>query len=339
MAETRPSDRVRWGILSTAKIGVEKVIPAIQAGEHCEVVAIASRRRARAQAVADGLDIAKAYESYEELLDDPAIDAVYNPLPNHLHVPWSIRALEAGKHVLCEKPIGLDAAEAETLLEAARAHPHLKAMEAFMYRFHPQWRRAKALVDDGAIGTLRTVESFFSYYNDDPDNIRNMAEIGGGALMDIGCYCISLSRFLFDAEPQQVWGVMEEDPRFGIDRLTSGLLQFEAGTATFTCATQLVPRQRVNAIGTEGRIEIEIPFNAPPDRPCRLWHERDGRTEEIVVDATNQYTVQAEAFARAVLDDAPVPTPLEDAVANMRVIDAIRQGAHRMADGAAVDRG
>jgi predicted dehydrogenase len=315
--------KVRWGILSTAGIGTEKVIPAMQRGEYCEVAAIASRSRETAAAAAARLGIAKAYGSYEELLADPDIDAVYNPLPNHLHVPWSVRALEAGKHVLCEKPIGLTSAEAQELVEAGRRHPHLKLMEAFMYRHHPQWRRALQIVSGGGIGELRTVHSFFSYYNDDPANIRNQADIGGGGLMDIGCYNISLSRLLFGTEPRRVLGIVEYDPQLQVDRLASGVLDFGRGTATFTCSTQLTPYQRVNIFGTTGRVEIEIPFNAPPDRPCRMWHQTERGIEEIVLDTVDQYTIQGDLFARTVLDDTPVPTPIEDAVANMRVLEAV----------------
>jgi predicted dehydrogenase len=315
--------KVCWGVLSTANIGVRKVIPAMQAGQYCDMAAIASRDLGRAQAVARELGIPKAYGSYEELLADPEIEAVYIPLPNHLHVPWSIRALEAGKHVLCEKPIGLTSAEAQELLDAARQHPHLKVMEAFMYRHHPQWQRTRKLVREGAIGDLRTIQAFFSYYNVNPDNIRNQAEIGGGGLMDIGCYCISLSRFLFEAEPQRVMGIVEYDPELKIDRLASAILDFGVGTSAWTCSTQLAPYQRVNVFGTEGRVEIEIPFNAPSDRPCKLWHQRGTRIEEIVLDIVDQYTIQGDLFSRAVLDDKPVPTPLGDAVANMKVIEAV----------------
>jgi predicted dehydrogenase len=315
--------KVRWGVLSTAKIGTEKVLPAMQRGEYCEIAAIASRSLETARAAAARLGIPTAYGSYEELLADPEIDAIYNPMPNHLHVPWSIKALESGKHVLCEKPIALTAAEAQTLADAARQHPRLKVMEAFMYRHHPQWRRARQLVAEGQIGELRTIHSFFSYYNDDPSNIRNMSGIGGGGLMDIGCYNISLSRFIFDAEPGRVCGIVEYDPRFKTDRLASGILDFGVGTATFTCSTQLTSYQRVNIYGTEGRVEIEIPFNAPPDRPCKIWHQRGAEIEEIVFDITDQYTIEGDLFAQAILNDTAVPTPIEDAVANMRVIDAI----------------
>jgi predicted dehydrogenase len=319
--------KVRWGVLSTAKIGTQKVIPAMQAGQYCAVTAIASRDPEKARQTASQLGIPKAYSSYEELLTDPEVDAVYNPLPNHLHVPWSIKALEAGKHVLCEKPIALTAAEAQDLLDAAHEHPQLKVMEAFMYRHHPQWQRTQQLVAQGEIGDLRTIQSFFSYYNVDPNNIRNLAGMGGGGLMDIGCYCISLSRFIFDGEPHRVSGIVEYDPGFQVDRLVSAVLDFGRGTATFTCATQLSPYQRVNIFGTAGRVEIEIPFNAPADRPCRMWHQHGSETDEILLDVCNQYTIQGDLFSQAVLNDTDVPTPLEDAVANMKVIEAIVRSA------------
>jgi predicted dehydrogenase len=315
--------KVRWGIISTAKIGTVQVIPAMQQSSLCSIDAIASRDVSSAAEVASQLGIGRSYGSYEELLADPNIDAVYNPLPNHLHVEWSIKALHAGKHVLCEKPIGLSSSEGQKLVNAAQQHPHLKVMEAFMYRHHPQWQKARDLVRSGAIGELRTIHSFFSYFNTDPNNIRNMAEIGGGGLMDIGCYPISVSRFLFEAEPKRVCGVVEYDPNFNTDRIASALLEFEQGTASFTCSTQLTPYQRVNAFGTEGRIEIEIPFNAPVDRPCRLWHQSGAEVEEIEFDICNQYTIQGDLFSKAILDDSPVPTPIEDAVSNMRVIESI----------------
>ncbi len=315
--------KVRWGVLSTADIGMSKVLPAMQQGEYIDLMAISSRDLARAQAAAAQLGIAKAYGSYEEMLADPEVQAVYNPLPNHLHVPWSIKALEAGKHVLCEKPIGLTSAEGQRLVDAARAFPHLKVMEAFMYRHHPQWVRAKEIVREGGVGELRTIQTFFSYFNDDPGNIRNMAGIGGGGLMDIGCYCISLSRYIFDDEPRRVLGILDYDPDFGTDRVASGIMDFGRGWSTWTCATQLSDYQRVNIVGTEGRVEIEIPFNAPPDLPTRMWHQRGGEIEEIVFGVVDQYTIQGDLFSLAVLNDTPVPTPIEDAVANMKVIEAI----------------
>jgi predicted dehydrogenase len=319
--------KVRWGILSPARIGTQTVIPAMQQGKYCTITAIASRDLARAQAAATELDIEKAYGSYEELLADPHIDAIYNPLPNHLHVPWSIKALHAGKHVLCEKPIALTAVEAQELVDTARKYPHLKVMEAFMYRHHPQWQHARKLVAEGQIGELRTIHTIFSYYLDDGQNIRNRSDIGGGGLMDIGCYAISVPRFIFSAEPARVCGIIEYDPRFNTDRLTSAILDFGTGTATFTCSTQLTPFQRVNIFGTEGQIEIEIPFNAPTDRPCKIWHRQRNKLEEIGFDMCNQYTIQGDLFSQAILNNTQVFTPLEDAVANMRVIDAVLHSA------------
>jgi len=319
--------KVRWGVLSTANIGTEKVLPAMQQGNYCEITAIASRSLEKARAAATRLGILKAYGSYEELLADPEIDAIYNPLPNHLHVPWSVKALQAGKHVLCEKPIALTAADAQVLLDVAKQYPQLKAMEAFMYRFHPQWQRARQLVREGKIGTLRTIQSFFSYYLEDPHNVRNMAGSGGGGMLDIGCYTISQARFIFGAEPRRTFGIVEYDPQFKVDRLASGVLDFGIGTATFTCGTQLTPYQRVNIFGTKGRVEIEIPFNALTDRPSKIWHQQEDEIEEILLDTCNQYTLQGDLFSQAVLDGTEVPTPLEDAVANMKVIEAVFHSA------------
>lgn len=320
-------EKIRWGVLSTAKIALQHVIPAMQAGRYCHVEAIASRDLARAEEAARWRGIPRAYGSYEALLAAADVDAVYIPLPNHLHVPWAIKALEAGKHVLCEKPIGLDAGEARELQAAAQQHPELRVMEAFMYRFHPQWQRTAEIVASGGVGELKTVHAFFAYYNVDPDNIRNKPELGGGALMDIGCYCLSLARFLYRSEPQRVLGHMQRDPEFGIDHLTSGLLTFASGTSTFTCGTQLAPYQRVQVVGDQGRIELEIPFNAPADRPCRLWHQVGGESKEVWLELANQYTLQGDAFAHAILEDKPVPTPLQDAVGNMAVIDAVVRSA------------
>jgi len=315
--------KVRWGILSTAKIAREKVIPGMQASAYCDIAAIASRDIEQAKTEAARLHINKAYGSYEALLEDPDIDAVYIPLPNQLHVPWTIRAIQAGKHVLCEKPISLSAAEAAELLEAAASHPQLKVMEAFMYRFHPQWQYAKKMVDEGQIGSLKSIQSVFSYFNDDPNNIRNQKDAGGGGMMDIGCYCVSLSRFLFGHEPVSVLGTVETDPDFGTDRMASGILAFGDGTASFTCSTQLTPYQRVHILGTTGGIEIDIPFNAPVDASTSIWlHSKAGK-QEVRFDPVNQYTIQGDLFSRAILENTAVPTPLTDAVDNMKVIEAI----------------
>ena len=321
--------KLNWGILSTAKIGIEKVIPAMQHGKLSKIVAIASRTHESAREAAKNLKIPKAFGSYQDLLDDTSIDAVYIPLPNHMHVPWTIKALAANKHVLCEKPIALTATEAKELLKETEKFPHLKVMEAFMYRHHPQWIRALELINGGGIGMVKTVHSFFSYYNDDPENIRNMVDIGGGGLMDIGCYCISLARLIFDEEPQRVFGKIEYDPGFETDRICSGILDFVQGTSTFTCSTQLVPYQRVNVFGTKGRIEIEIPFNAPPDKPCKMLFQNNEIIEEIEIKICDQYTIQGDLFSLAVLNNEKVPTPIEDAVENMKVLEAVIQSAEK----------
>ena len=322
---------VRIGIISTAKIGIEKVIPAMRQCRFCQVAAIASRDLARARAAADALDIPRAYGSYAELLADPEIDAVYNPLPNHLHVPISIEAAAAGKHVLCEKPVALTAREAEKLIEA-RDRAGVLIEETFMVRCHPQWRRARDLVRAGRIGALRAVQGSFSYMNLDPANVRNQAGIGGGGLYDIGVYPIVTSRFLFEAEPTRVAAQIERDPKFKTDRLTSALLAFPGGQALFVCSTQLVPYQRMQIFGTDGRIEVEIPFNAPPDQPCRIFVDNgsrlaDASAEAETFDVVDQYGLQGDVFARAIRQRTPLEFPLEDAVRNMRVVDALFRAA------------
>jgi predicted dehydrogenase len=320
-------DTVRWGVLSTASIGTEKVIPAMQRAEGCEVVAIASRDSARAAEAAADLGIDRSYGSYDDLLADPDIDAVYNPLPNHLHREWSVAASVAGKHVLCEKPLGRTRAEARAIVD--EFDPGVLLMEAFMYRFHPSWAAARRLAAE-EIGTLRSVHTRFSYFNDDPTNIRNRPEYGGGALLDIGCYAVNLSRMLFAAEPTAVESAVEIDPEVGVDVLSSGLLRFASGHATFTCSTRAEPDQRVTLLGTDGRVEIEIPFNIPPDLPTRVFHTAGGdpptdpHIETLTFPAADPYTLQAEAFAGAVRSGDPAPIDPEDAVANLGVLDEIR---------------
>jgi predicted dehydrogenase len=322
------AQKIRWGVLGAAKIATAKVIPAMQRGAWTEIAGIASRDLDKARRVAAALNIPKAYGSYEELLADPEIEAVYNPLPNHLHVPWSIRAAEAGKHVLCEKPIALSVAECRTLINA-RNRTGVKIGEAFMVRTHPQWIRAREIVRSGEIGDLRVIQAVFSYFNRDPANVRNVREWGGGALMDIGCYPIQIARFLFEQEPVEVLGRFDRDPEFGTDRLASAILEFPSGHCVFTCSTQLVPYQKVQILGTKARIELQIPFNAPPDRPARLFVDTGAdlfgggmRAEEFPV--VDQYTIQGDLFSQAVRQGAEVPTPLEDSILNMAVIEKLR---------------
>jgi predicted dehydrogenase len=325
-----PRNTVRWGVLGVARIATQKVIPAMQQGEWSQVVAIASRDRAKAENAAASLGLARAYDSYEALLEDSEIDAIYNPLPNHLHVPWTKRAAEAGKHVLCEKPIAMNAAEARTLLDV-RDRTGVHIQEAFMVRVNPQWIRTVDEVNKGRIGDLRAVTGIFSYFNDDPANIRNKPEYGGGGLMDIGCYLINTARMIFGREPHRVAATVERDPRSGTDIVTSLALDFAPGQATGVCSTQMVPSQRVNVFGTRGRIEVEIPFNAPPDRPNRLFVD-DGSTlgqpqEIIELPVCNQYTAQGDLFSQAVRGLIPLPYPLEDSILNMKVIDAAFRAA------------
>ncbi len=323
---------LRWGILSTAGIAREKVIPGIIGADRCVVAAVASRDLARARETARAFDIPIAHGSYEDLLADPGVDAVYIPLPNHLHATWAIAAAEAGKHVLCEKPLAMTAPDARRMIDAAdRAGVLL--MEAFMYRHHPSWVAARALVASGRIGRLTAVQSWFSYFNDDPTNIRNIREFGGGALFDIGCYNVNLSRMLFGAEPRRVESSILRDPASGVDVLTSALLEFETGIATFTCTTRAEDDQRVHIYGTDGRIDLDIPFNIPPDRPTsiRLFHGGeppvDPASEVLTFEPADPYGVEATAFAAAVLDRTAVPVPPADAVANLQVIQRIFDAA------------
>jgi predicted dehydrogenase len=322
---------VRWGILGAANIAVNKVIPAMRASRLSVPMAIASRDIAKARAAASALGIPRAYGSYDELIADTDVEAVYNPLPNHLHVPWSIRAARAGKHVLCEKPIALSAAEARTLL-AVRNETNVQVAEAFMVRTHPQWQAVERVLASGRIGALRLITGHFSYYRRDPADIRSHADWGGGALMDIGCYPIFIARWMYGAEPLEVSTMMERDPDLRIDRLTSAMMRFPTGQATFTCAGQLGPYQRMQLFGERGRLEVEIPFNAPPDKPCRIFVDAgsqlgDASAEAIVIPAVDQFTLQADRFSEAVRGVGSLPVSLETSIGNMEVIDALFRSA------------
>jgi predicted dehydrogenase len=326
------TEPVSWGVLGVAGIAVHKVIPAMQRSELSPVHAIASRSEGKAQEAAASLGIGKAYASYEELLADSEIEAVYIPLPNHLHAEWTQKAAAAGKHVLCEKPLAMNSDQARHMIESCRA-AGVKFMEAFMYRLHPMWVEAKRMVDSGLLGDLLAVQSFFSYRNVDPSNIRNIADFGGGALMDVGCYPVNVSRMLFGAEPTTVKSSILRDPEFGTDAVTSAVLDFGGRHATFTCSTQIEDKQSVAIVGTKGRLEIEIPFNIPPDRPTRLFHFQGGdpplapHVEVHEFEAADQYGIQADAFSRAIREDKPVPTDPEDAVANLVVMERIVENA------------
>ena len=320
-------EKIKWGVMGAANIALKKVIPGMQRGEWCEITALASRDLTKAQRAANELGIPKSFGSYEDLLADPEIEAIYNPLPNHLHVPWTIKAAEAGKHVLCEKPIGLNVQDALPLLEV-RDRSGVRIEEAFMVRTHPQWVRVLELIRAGRIGQVRSVMGQFSYDNPDPNNIRNIAEIGGGGLMDIGCYLIYFSRLVFQDEPRRVVGLIHEDTVTRTDVLTSALLDFPEGQSAITCSTRMTPFQRVQITGTRGRIEVQIPVNAPPDRPCRILID-DGsdlfggsaETEEFPI--CDQYTIQGDLFARAIRENHEPIISLEESLKNMAVIDAV----------------
>lgn len=318
---------IRWGILGTAKIARTTAIPAMHQASNAVVNGIASRSPEGAQGAAADLEIPHAFGSYDEMLASDEIDAVYIPLPNHLHVPWTLAALDAGKHVLCEKPLGLNAADAAQVGGAAERAGRL-AMEGFMYRFHPQWDVVFAAIESGRIGELRAISVWFSYPKGDPaTNVRYQRDWGGGVLMDIGCYCISSSRWLFGEEPTSVEGAARRDAASGVDVLTSGVLEFPSGHAVFTCGMEQNLTQRLDAIGTDGRISVDVPFNPPPDRSVNV-HVTDAHgTETVQVAAANQFTLQVEAFSAAALGGEPVPTPLSDAVANMTAIDAVAASA------------
>jgi predicted dehydrogenase len=323
-------DKVRWGILGVASIAVRRAIPAMQNGQWSEIAAIASRDLRKAEEAARSFGVPQAYGSYEQLLADRSIEAIYNPLPNHLHVPWTAKAAEAGKHVLCEKPLALNAAEARTLLEV-RDRMGVKIGEAFMVRTHPRWLRVRELVRAGRIGPLRVVSGAFSYFNLDPNNIRNVVAYGGGALLDVGCYPVTLSRFLFGEEPTRVVASIERAPDGGTDRLTSAILEFPSGRCTFTCSTELAYQQRMQLIGTTGRIDVDTPFSPPTDRPTTIgvFEGSEPNAAPLIesIPACNQFTIQGDLFSQAIRGSGEAPVPLEDAIRNMAAIDAISRSA------------
>jgi predicted dehydrogenase len=320
--------KVVWGILGTANIGIKRVIPAILAGKQGVVGAVASRNAERAREVAARFGIARSYGSYQALLDDPQIEAIYNPLPNHLHVEWTVKALEAGKHVLCEKPIALNATEAQSIV-AARDRSGKRVIEAFMVRFHPQWHRVRSLVRDGRIGKVRALQSAFTFPVTSPDNVRNRFEYGGGALYDVGCYPIVTARYILGTEPERVIALLDRDPTLGIDRVTSGLVAFPGGEQLLlTSALQLALYQRVVVLGTQGRIELPVPFTPPKEHGCRIVIDSgaslDGSSAVVEEFApVDQYELQCDFAAAAFRNASTQEFPIEDAISNMRVIDAL----------------
>ena len=320
---------IRWGILSTANIGCEKVIPAMHACTSSDVYAIASRNETQAKCYAEKLSIEHSYGSYEELLADPNIDAIYNPLPNHLHVPWTLKAIAAGKHVLCEKPIALNAAQAQQLNTALLEAPHIKVMEAFMYRFHPQWQKAKEIIDKGLIGSINHIDAHFSFFNADPENVRNQNGIGGGSLMDVGCYCVSAARYLLDQEPNKVSASMINDAVFNVDKHCTGMLDFGFATASFNSSMQSQAAQQVCIYGEQGMLKLASPFYQSASQTTQLILQQGDDTKTYEFAPCDQYARQIDAFANAIKHNQSTPTPLSDAIANMHVIDALLLSHHQ----------
>jgi predicted dehydrogenase len=329
---TPSGDLLRWGVISTADIGRKKVIPAIKKARRSQVRAIASREPGRSAEVAAELGIPVAYGSYEELLADPEIDAVYIPLPNHMHLEWTLAAAAAGKHILCEKPLAMTSADAQTMVDAAR-DAAVVLMEAFMYRLHPSWVAVREIVESGRLGEVTAIQSWFGYYNDDPTNIRNIRSIGGGALYDVGCYQVNLSRLLFGGEPTRVKASITRDGGDGVDILTSAILEFGDKVSSLVCSIRTETDQRVHVYGSKGRLSVGIPFNIPPGRPTEIYVTAGGQPPEapsvevITFVTADPYTVEAEVFAATVLDGVPALFPPEDAVANLRVLEQIFEAA------------
>ena len=319
--------KVQWGILGAATIAVEEVIPALLQSRHSELLAIASRNLKKAEEVASTFKVPKCYGSYEALLADQKIQAVYIPLPNHLHVHWAIKALQAGKHVLVEKPIALTAEQAIALQTVARNFPKLKVMEAFMYKFHPQWLSVKEMIQEGAIGKLKLIQASFSFFDDDAKSIVNNKEFGGGSLMDVGCYPVSIARFLFNTEPKRVTASLDYHPEYKVDIHASAILDFEEGRAIISSSIQLCEDQKVKLLGTEGSIDFDIPFNPEHDKPAKIWLIKENSRKEISMEVCNQYSLQVDLFSKAILTNSTVPVSLSDAVQNMVVIDAIKESS------------
>ncbi len=321
---------MKWGVLSSAKIGMKHVIPGIQGSRGNVVHAIASRNKKRAEEAAAVAGIPVAYGSYEELLADPEIQVVYIPLPNHMHVEWSIKAMEAGKHVLCEKPLAMSREDIEKLRDVS-GRTGMVIQEAFMVKHHPQWHTAREIVEKGTLGELKAIQGIFAYHNMDEGNIRNIPEYGGGGIWDIGCYPVVTSRYIFGEEPVRVCAMVEYDPKMRIDRLASVMMEFPSGQASFLVSTQMVPIQRMNLLGTRGHIQIEIPFNAPADKKCHIFLSRGEFYQDswqlLDFDICNQYGLEAESMNRTVNGLEPPVVSLEDSMNNLKALEAVFRSA------------
>ena len=313
---------VVWGVLSVSAHYRERVHTYVVKSPLVDMRAVASRVRDRADAFAREFGIPRSYGSYEQLLADREVEAVYIPLPNHLHAEWVKKCADAGKHVLCEKPFAMNAREAEEAISYAEKKG-VRVMEAFMYRFHPQWQRAREIVKAGELGRVHSIHTIFAYMLTDPTNIRNILSAGGGAIMDIGCYAVSTSRFLLGREPERVVSLVNRDAIFKTDILSSGVLDFGAAQSVFTVGTQTYSWQKVDVIGSGGEMRVHVPFNAYPDTPLQVSVSTAVGEREVRTENADQYQRMFEGFSRAVRGEIPVPTPPQDAINNMKVLDAL----------------
>lgn len=318
--------KMKFGVLGVSGHFLKRIVFPLMESETVEIYAIASRNIKRAQETAEKYGIPKFYGSYEELLDDPEIDAIFNPLPNHMHKEWIFKSADAKKHMLCEKPLTLDTEETNEVIEYIK-DSGIKLMEAFMIRFHPKWQKAKALIDNGYIGKVRHIQTVFSYNNQDPSNIRNIKEVGGGALLDIGCYAINTARYILGKAPKRVISMIDEHPEFGTDMTTSAILDYGDAVSLFTVSTSAFPQQQVKIFGTEGTLTVTIPFNDISEVPGKLLFENNSASMEIEVEPVNQYRLMFEAYAKSIVDDTEVPLPLSDSLLNMKTIDAVFKSA------------
>ena len=330
------SDRkLQWGVISTSNIGRKAVNPAIQASSNGDLVAVASRDTEKARALAHESGIPTHYDSYEALLDDDRIEAVYNPLPNSLHKEWTIKAAEKGKHILCEKPLAMNADECMEMEAAARENG-VKLMEAFMYRFHPRTENVLDLVQRGLVGPLTQIRSTFTFPLTRPDNIRWDAELGGGALMDVGCYCVNVSRTMAGREPVEV-RAMANFRSSGVDEQMAGSLRFEDGLlAHFDCALTMERSEVYQLIGTEGHLRVPDAFLPGTEKVVIEHFDIENNLTNIEVGGGDEYKLMVEHFAHGVLNDQPLRYTAEEAALNMRVIQALYESARKEGEVVAV---
>ncbi|MFO8001862.1 MAG: Gfo/Idh/MocA family oxidoreductase [Marinilabilia sp.] len=318
--------KLKIGILGTSNHYMKRIVLPLKETQYCESYAIGSRDIEKAAGLAREFDLPLWYGSYEAVLKDGDVDMIYIPLPNHMHKEWVDRSLEEGKPVLCEKPLGMNTQEAMEMVDKSR-ETNVPLMEGFMYMFHPMWQHARDIVRTGQIGGIQYIHTSFSYNNPSPQNIRNIPEYGGGALMDIGCYAISVPRFIMGAEPERVMSFISHHPEFGTDMHTSGILDFGGPRATFAVSTASQPFQRVDIVGSSGSITVHVPFNTYVDVPAVITVTDGIGTRDIKFPVCNAYGLMFDSFARAVEEQGPLPVSLKDAVDNMKVIDAVRQSA------------